>query len=203
MGCSTGDPECADDEKPVHQVEIRSGFWLARTEVTVEQYARMAVDEARPTAGDADLPATEMNWSAAKAYCERIGGRLATEAEWEYAARGGTSTRYYGTLTDIAWFADNSENGPRPVGQKAPNAFGLHDMLGNVSEWVRDRYYNAYDDTSEPDAVEEPLASNATAVARGGSWVSAATGVRVSRRLQAEPDGQEVHIGVRCAIDRL
>jgi formylglycine-generating enzyme required for sulfatase activity len=76
-------------------------------------------------------------------------------------------------------------------------------MLGNASEWVRDRYYNAYDDTSDPEAVEEPLAGNASGVARGGSWVSDANGVRVSRRLEMLPDAEESHIGFRCAIDRL
>jgi formylglycine-generating enzyme required for sulfatase activity len=76
-------------------------------------------------------------------------------------------------------------------------------MLGNVSEWVRDRYYNAYDDSSHPSVVEEPLAGNASGVARGGSWVSEAPGVRVSRRLEMPPDAEEPHIGFRCALDRL
>jgi formylglycine-generating enzyme required for sulfatase activity len=76
-------------------------------------------------------------------------------------------------------------------------------MLGNVSEWVRDRYYSAYDDTSDPFAVEEPLAGNASGVARGGSWVSEADGVRSSRRLEMLPDAEEPHIGFRCASDQL
>ena len=76
-------------------------------------------------------------------------------------------------------------------------------MLGNVSEWVLDRYYNAYDEASDPGHPDLPLAGNASAVARGGSWVSDASGVRVSRRLEMPPDAQEPHIGVRCAADRL
>lgn len=76
-------------------------------------------------------------------------------------------------------------------------------MLGNVSEWVLDRYFNTYDDTSDPADVEQPLAANAFAVARGGSWVSDANGVRVSRRLEMFPDAEEPHIGFRCAVDRL
>jgi formylglycine-generating enzyme required for sulfatase activity len=79
---------------------------------------------------------TELNWAEAKAYCVAVGGRLPSEAEWEYAARGGTTVRYYDSLPAIAWFADNSGEQLHPVGLKAPNAFGLYDMLGNASEWV-------------------------------------------------------------------
>jgi formylglycine-generating enzyme required for sulfatase activity len=186
MGCSTGDPACEEDEKPTHTVEIPQGFWLARTERSVD-----------------GLPVTGVSWAAAKSYCASVGGRLPTEAEWEYAARAGTSTRYYDSLPAIAWFSDNSGDGPQKVGGKTPNAFGLHDMLGNVSEWVLDRYYNAYDETSDPIKVEEPRAGNASGVARGGSWVSDADGVRVSRRLPMEPDAEEPHIGLRCAVDAL
>jgi formylglycine-generating enzyme required for sulfatase activity len=88
-----------------------------------------------------------------------------------------------------------------PVGMKALNAFGLYDMLGNASEWVRDRYYNRYDDASDATTVEEPLAGNASGVARSGSWLSDAEGVRASRRLELLPDTQESHVGFRCAID--
>jgi hypothetical protein len=149
------------------------------------------------------LPATGMPWAAAKSYCQAVGGRLPTEAEWEYAARAGTSTRYYDSLPATAWFSDNSDGGPHPVGGKTPNAYGLHDMLGNVSEWVLDRYYSAYDEASDPANVEEPLAGNASGVARGGSWVSDEEGVRVSRRLEMPPDAEEPHIGFRCVVDQL
>jgi formylglycine-generating enzyme required for sulfatase activity len=186
MGCSAGDPACEDDEKPPHIVEIARGFWMARTERSVD-----------------GLPVTAASWAAAKSYCQSVGGRLPTEAEWEYAARAGTSTRYYDSLPAIAWFSDNSDEGPHPVGGKTANAYGLYDMLGNVSEWVLDRYYNAYDETSDPASVEEPLAGNASGVARGGSWVSDADGVRVSRRLEMPPDAEEPHIGFRCVVDEL
>jgi formylglycine-generating enzyme required for sulfatase activity len=77
-------------------------------------------------------------------------------------------------------------------------------MLGNVAEWVRDRYYsNAYGDPGQPEEIEEPLSGNASGVARGGSWVSDADGIRVSRRLEVLPDAEEPHVGFRCAIDRL
>ena len=203
MGCSAGDSACEKDEGPSHQVEIRRGFWLARTEVSARQFRARAARQRPSTAAASGLPATAVSWAAAKSYCDAVGGRLPTEAEWEYAARAGTATRYYDALPAIAWFAGNTDDAPRPVAGRQPNAFGLYDMLGNVSEWVLDRYYNAYDDTSDPDTVEQPLAGNAFGVARGGSWVSDPSGVRVSRRLEMFPDAEEPHIGFRCASDRL
>ena len=204
MGCSAGDPSCEDDEKPSHPVDISRGFWLARTEVTAAQYRKAGTAPgADREAGDEALPAAAVTWAAAKAYCAGVGGRLPAEAEWEYAARAGTATPYYDSLPAIAWFSDTSDDRPRPVGTKAPNAFGLHDMLGNVSEWVRDRYYNAYDEGADHSTIEEPLAGNASAVARGGSWLSDTRGVRVSRRLEMPPDAEEPHIGFRCAIEEL
>jgi formylglycine-generating enzyme required for sulfatase activity len=203
MGCSAGDSACEKDEGPSHQVEIRRGFWLARTEVSTRQFSDRAAGRRPTTASATGLPATGVSWTAAKSYCQAVGGRLPTEAEWEYAARAGTSTRYYDSLPAIAWFSGNTEEAPRPVAGRKPNAFGLYDMLGNVSEWVLDRYYNAYDDTGDPDTVEQPLAGNAFGVARGGSWVSDPSGVRVSRRLEMVPDAEEPHIGFRCAADRL
>jgi formylglycine-generating enzyme required for sulfatase activity len=195
MGCSEGDPACGSDEQPVHEVEIARGFWLATSEVTAAQYRKAKEDGARPAAA--------VSWAAAKAYCAAAGGRLPTEAEWEYAARAGSRSRYYGQLDAIAWYQANSDDQPHPVARKTPNAFGLYDMLGNVSEWVLDRYYNAYDETSDPQKPDQPLAGNASAVARGGSWVSDARGIRVSRRLEMPPDAEEPHIGFRCAADRL
>ena len=207
MGCSAGDPACEKDEGPSHQVEIRRGFWLARTEVSERQFRDRASGRRPSSTSATGLPATGVSWMTAKSYCQAVGGRLPTEAEWEYAARAGTATRYYDSLPAIAWFSGNTDEAPRPVGGKNPNAFGLYDMLGNVSEWVLDRYYNAYDDTSgpgsDPSGVEQPLAGNAFGVARGGSWVSDPNGVRVSRRLEMFPDAEEPHVGFRCASERL
>jgi formylglycine-generating enzyme required for sulfatase activity len=181
---------------------MKSGFWIARTETTRAQYAKATSAGGMRQDTPGDLPMTGVSWEAAKAYCASVGGRLPSEVEWEYAARAGATTRYYGALADVAWFADNAADQVHPVGTKAPNALGLHDMLGNVSEWVRDRYYNAYDDTADPVVVEEPLAGNTLGVARGGSWVSDADGVRLSRRLEMYPDAEEAHIGFRCAMDQ-
>ena len=204
MGCSAGDPACDMDEQPTRTVTIARGFWLGRTEVTRGAY-RASRGGARSGQSDSDgnLPVADVSWADAKAYCAAVGGRLPTEAEWEYAARAGTSTRYYAPPAESAWFEDNADGAPHPVATRLPNAFQLYDMLGNVSEWVRDRYYNRYDDSSEPDAIVEPVAPNASATARGGSWISDAEGVRLSRRLPMEPDAEEPHVGFRCVVETL
>ena len=133
MGCSAQDSECKDNEKPTHQVNMEKGFWLGQTEVTVTAYRRFAAKSARHSpAGEGTLPVSGVSWADAKEYCAAMGVRLPTEAEWEYAARAGNSQPYYGVISDIAWYADNSGDAPHTVGTKQPNAFGLYDMLGNV-----------------------------------------------------------------------
>ena len=205
MGCSAQDSECEDDEKPAHQVVIAKGFWMGQTEVTSAAYKKFNpkfVPYQQCSAGD--FPVCGVYWAEAKNYCAATGGRLPTEAEWEYAARAGSPYPYYGVISEIAWYAKNSDDAPHPVGKKQPNAFGLYDMLGNVSEWVLDRYYNKYYDDSiatGPD-VELPLAANASTVARGGFWESEAAGLRVSRRLEQEKEITSIPIGFRCARDQ-
>jgi formylglycine-generating enzyme required for sulfatase activity len=205
MGCSEQDSECKDDEKPTHQVVIEKGFWMGQTEVTIAAYKKfnpkfVPHDPSSP----GNLPVCGVSWADAKNYCAAMGGRLPTEAEWEYAARGGNSQPFYGAISKIAWYGANSFEGPHPVGKKQPNAFGLYDMLGNVSEWVLDRYFNkySYDSVATGPEVEQPLASNATAVARGGFWQSDVAGLRVSHRLEQEKEGDDIPIGFRCARDR-
>jgi formylglycine-generating enzyme required for sulfatase activity len=199
MGCSAGDPACEPDEMPSHVVRITAGLWLARTEVPLSRYAAAAAAASGATRPAEDLPATEVTWAEAKSYCTSIGGRLPTEAEWEYAARAGTTERYYDSLGSIAWYDDNSGDRVHAVAGKGANAFGLYDMLGNVYEWVLDRYYNKYDDTDT--TVEEPLAANASGVARGGAWTSGANDVRVTNRLALPPDAAEPNVGFRCALN--
>jgi formylglycine-generating enzyme required for sulfatase activity len=205
MGCSAADSECKDDEKPAHKVEIPTGFWLGQTEVTNAAYRKAAPAKASKATGDSKFPIQGLSWPEAKAYCGATGGRLPTEAEWEYAARGGTREAYYDVPSKIAWYSKNGGGLPHAVGMKEPNQFGLYDVLGNVSEWVLDRYYNKYD--VEADAVgphvDQPLAGNATAVSRGGFWDAELASIRVSHRAEQPNDEGVETAGLRCANDHL
>jgi formylglycine-generating enzyme required for sulfatase activity len=202
MGCSPGDTECKVDETPSHLVDVPGGFWLGQTEVTNAAYHRvMTSSKFRPN--QANLPVSGISWRQAKAYCAAIGGRLPAEAEWEYAARGGTTGVYYGVPSKIAWFASNSGGASHDVATRQPNAYGLYDMLGNVSEWVLDRYYQKYDiEAPAIGKVEQPLASNASALARGGFWESEVQNIRVTRRAEMDNEDPAPMVGIRCVIER-
>lgn len=202
MGCSVGDSECRPDETPTHLVEIPRAFWLGQTEVTNGAYHRVIPTSAAGSQ-DANLPAVRLSWLDAKAYCAAVGGRLPVEAEWEYAARGGTAGTYYGIPSKIAWFGSNSGGTLHEAGALQPNAYGLYDMLGNASEWVLDRYYNKYDvEAPALGNVDQPLAPNAMALTRGGFWESDVSGIRVSRRVEMEKDEPAPMGGVRCVVER-
>jgi eukaryotic-like serine/threonine-protein kinase len=201
MGCSAGDSECKSDEAPNHLVRIPAGFWISQTEVTNAAYWRI-VPSANFPANEARLPVVDVSWAEAKTYCAAIGGRLPTEAEWEYAARAGSTSPYYGDPSEIAWYAANSGQDRHEVGTKKPNAFGLYDTLGNASEWVLDRYYDKYDpESAAVGKVDEPLAGNASALTRGGYWESEAANIRVSHRFPMDKDEPGPMAGIRCVSD--
>ena len=204
MGCSSGDDQCSPDEKPAHAVKIPAGFWLARTEVPIAAYRTYAArQKILQPSGEGQLPVTGVSWEDANKYCAAVGGRLPAEAEWEYAARAGESLPYYGAPSEIAWYADNSGEVLHLVRKKAPNAFGLHDMLGNAGEWVLDRYYNRYD-LSAPaigPKIEQPLLPNASATARGGFFAGALETIRVSRRVAQLSGEASPVVGMRCVAN--
>jgi formylglycine-generating enzyme required for sulfatase activity len=202
MGCSPGDTQCQPDESPSHLVELPNGFWLGQTEVTNAAYHRVVPSASFP-ANEANLPKVGLSRPEAQAYCAAVGGRLPSEAEWEYAARGGVAGPYYGVPSKIAWYAANSDGVRHEVATKLPNAYGLHDMLGSASEWVLDRYYNKYDiEAPAIGNVEQPRAPNATAVMRGGFWESEAENIRASHRAEQEKDLPVPMAGVRCVAER-
>ena len=181
MGCSPGDDECRDNEKPPHAEQVANGFWLAQTEVT--QAAWKKVMNNNPSYFKSDqLPVEQVDWYQAGDYCKAIGGRLPTEKEWEYAARAGATGARYGPLDAVAWYDNNSGGTTHPVGLKQANAFGLYDMLGNVWEWTADNYGPA----------------GQGKVVRGGSRGSYAGSVRASLRGVDGPSIRNSYLGFRC-----
>jgi formylglycine-generating enzyme required for sulfatase activity len=200
MGCSPGDNECADNEKPAHTVTISRGFWMGQTEVTVGAYDRFKRrgGGTMPSGDDPDKqPVMYIPWNDAVACCRWAGGRLPTEAEWEYAARAGTAGARYGNLDAVAWYGRNNGGRPHAVGQKEPNAFRLYDMLGNVlgmvADWYGDKYYGA----SKPRDPRGPP-SGEFRVVRGGSWGVDPQLVRASRRGRSLPNVSYGNLGFRC-----
>jgi formylglycine-generating enzyme required for sulfatase activity len=170
---------------------------MKRTEVTVGEYPEYANSGAAPVS-DPELPITGISWDQAEAYCKSTGGRLPTEAEWEYAARAGTTGRFYGRLDDIAWFGgDTPDSAPQKVALKVPNAFGLYDMLGNVAEWVNDWYDAAYYGISPRDNPQGPSLGGGRVV-RGGSFLDGSDLLRVSRRDSRPPSATPANVGFRC-----
>jgi serine/threonine protein kinase/formylglycine-generating enzyme required for sulfatase activity len=197
MGCSPGDPNCDSDESPAHEVTISKGFWIGATEVTQAAYENVVGHNPSNFKG-ADLPVETVNWHLADSYCKAVGMSLPTEAEWEYAARGGSSRGRYGKLDDVAWWGVISEKKTHQVAQKQPNAYGLYDLLGNVAEWTASWYgpYEAGAATDPPGPTEGQYRT-----ARGGSWQGGMKNSRVSSRLPRLPGARGPYIGLRCAGD--
>ena len=204
MGCSPGDTDCYSDEKPPHSVTL-SPFEMLETEVTEAQYLAVTGDDPScdyGAGGGPDSPVECVDWYEAKDFCEAVGGRLCTEAEWEYAARGGTTTKYYcgnssGCLDGIAWWDDNSGSHKHDVKGKAPNAYGLYDMLGNVWEWTADWYSSGYYSASPANNPKGPN-SGSHRVARGGRFDVNVGGLRVSSRYDVYPSAVGDVLGLRC-----
>jgi len=194
MGCSPGDNDCDDDEKPAHRVTITKGFWLGQTPVTQQGYQRVIGQNPSNFKG-ASLPVETVDWNEAEAYCLAIGGRLPTEAEWEYAARAGSTGARYGNVDEIAWHSGNSDSKTHEVGQKLPNAFGLFDMLGNVWQWTADRFGD-YPSGAQSDP--SGAVSGQGRSLRGRSWGSFSRTVRVSDRVRGGPGGRSNSVGLRC-----
>jgi formylglycine-generating enzyme required for sulfatase activity len=198
MGCSPGDNDCFPAEEPRHQVTITKGFWMGQTEVTQAAYERVIGSNPSGFKGTS-LPVETINWDEARAYCVAVDMRLPTEAEWEYAARGGNSSARYGPLDAVAWYASNSGGKTHDVGQKQANAYGLHDMLGNVWEWIAD-WAEKYSSSSVTDP--QGPSGRIEKVLRGDSWSwFVPMGARASSRDWSEPYVRNNFIGVRCAGD--
>jgi formylglycine-generating enzyme required for sulfatase activity len=211
MGSNKGRPS----EQPIHSVVITRGFYLGKYPVTNEQYARFLAT--RPPGiktpeywdyrkfNQPQQPVVGVSWNDAVAFCRWMGGRLPTEAEWEYACRAGCPHEYcFGDdeklLGDYAWFIQNSDDQTQPVGGKLPNAWGLHDMHGNVWEWCQDRYESSYYRRS-PDQDPRGPDSGSFRVLRGGSWDDVPSVVRCARRSSSTPDSRGLNVGFRLVLE--
>jgi len=203
MGCSPGDGDCRKDEMPAHPVTITRGFWMGQTAVTQAAHQRVKGSNPGSVKGN-QRPVVEVNWYDAVAYCSAVGMRLPTEAEWEYAARAGSSASRYGDLDLVAWWAGNSGNQLHDVAQKQPNGWGLFDMLGNVWQWTADWYSEDYYNQS-PSRDPKGPPSGTQMVARGGAFHTRGDFVRVSHRGHDGdlPSHVSKVLGFRCSGEKL
>ncbi len=189
--------KAAEDEIP-HTVHL-SAYSIDKYEVTQEQFEKIMGNNPSDFHGE-KLPVEQVTWYEARDYCKQVGKRLPTEAEWEKAARAGTSTRYFwGDAIDsgYAWYWDNSQRTTHPVGTRQPNAIELYDMSGNVWEWVADYYDDNYYPASPKANPAGPFTSKYRVI-RGGSWRDLADVLRTTRRNYDLPVGRFNHIGFRC-----
>lgn len=204
MGSSDGD----SDEKPIHQVTL-SAFSIGRYEVTQEEW--QAVMGSNPSFfNGTNLPVERVSWNDCQTFIHRLNQmtgmsfRLPTEAEWEFAARGGNKSLHYkysgsDEISSVAWYWGNSGSKTHPVGQKSPNELGIYDMSGNVWEWCVDWYGRKFYKRSPLSNPNGP-AEGSYRVGRGGGWSSNAGGCRVSNRGSDSPADRNDGIGLRLAL---
>lgn len=200
MGSS--DPEAYDDEKPVHAENVAT-FYIGRTEVTQDLW--LAVMGSNPSNfRGGNLPVEQVSWTECQAFCERLRQltgrqfRLPTEAEWEYAARGGNRSRGYkysggNDLYYLGWYGDNSGGTTHPVGTKQANELGIYDMSGNVWEWTSDLWSSNYSSYRNG-------GSGSDRVIRGGGWSRGVRDCRSASRYCNSPSARGRGLGLRLAF---
>jgi formylglycine-generating enzyme required for sulfatase activity len=203
MGCSAGDNQCEDAEKPAHRVRITRGFEIGKYEVTQAMWESVMGSNPSHFKRFPNRPVERVTWDDIQEFLQRLNARkdgyryrLPTEAEWEYAARAGSAGPYSGPLKDVAWYRGNSDEQTHDVGQKQPNTWGLYDVHGNVWERVlgsRRRYtLNPQNDPAGP-------AAKHLGVVRGGSWYGDPRDARASHRPGGvASNGRSTGVGFRC-----
>jgi WD40 repeat protein/serine/threonine protein kinase/transposase-like protein len=215
MGSPDSDGDAQSEEKPQHLVRITRPFYLGVYPVTQSQYEALMGSNPSGFQGDGNRPVEQASWEDANTFCRKLSEamrekwrgfvcRLPTEAEWEFACRAGTSTRYcFGEdaarLGEYAWFRDNASGTTHPVGQKKPNAWGLYDMHGNVWEWCQDLYDEKYYAGSQVDDPAGPTQASRR-VFRGGCWFNYAWYCRSANRDWDEPAFRINYLGFRVAL---
>ncbi len=191
MGSPDSDPDAQSSEKPQHQVKVNS-FAIGKYPVTQAQYQAVMGTNPSRFQNNPQNPVENVSWDDAQAFCRKLSQitgktyRLPTEAEWEYACRAGTTTRFYfgddaNQLGDYAWYEGNSGGTTHPVGQKKPNAWGLYDISGNVWEWCEDNWHSTYENAPK-DGSAWLTNDNDFKILRGGSWVVIPNGCRSASR---------------------
>ena len=195
------------NEKPTHSVTV-SDFYIGKYEITQAQWIAVMGSNPSNFQGD-NLPVEKVSWNDIQEFIQKLNAqtgkkfRLPTEAEWEYAARGGSQSKGYkysgsNNISDVAWYEDNSNSKTHPVGQKTPNELGIYDMSGNVYEWCQDWYNSsAYSSSSQTNPTGP--SSGSYRVLRGGSWFNGAGNCRVSNRGGYTPDYRSNSYGFRLA----
>jgi formylglycine-generating enzyme required for sulfatase activity len=222
MGCqgSSRDGECYDWEKPPHEVTVQD-FYIGKYEVTQAEWRRVMGSNPPElyNTGCDQCPVERVSWNDVQEFIKKLNAqtgknyRLPTEAEWEYAARGGAKSKGYlysgsNTVADVAWYDGNAKSGntngsqktTRPVGTRVANELGIHDMSGNVWEWVEDDWHGNFSGapTDGRAWVDSSRASNR--VGRGGSWVFTALHCRAAYRYCYTPANRSDFIGFRLAL---
>jgi len=192
-----------DADEVRHRVRLTKRFLMAATEVTQAQWQKVMPDNPSNFRA-ADLPVERVSWNDAMEFCRKLNEqeakryRLPTEAEWEYACRAGTTGPYAGNLERMAWYTQNTGGTTHPVATKQANAWGLHDMHGNVAEWCAD-WYGDYPAGS---VAEPPRPANGSSrVLRGGSWFGLTGGTRSAARGWNERDRPLASVGFRPCAD--
>jgi formylglycine-generating enzyme required for sulfatase activity len=204
MGCTSEQSNCYSREKPKHTVTL-SSFNIGKYEVTQAQW--QAVMGANPSyfKDCPNCPVENVSWNDVQEFIKKLNSmtgknyRLPTEAEWEYAVRGGKNYEYSGSrkINAVAWYDDNSGNKTHIVGTKQPNGYGIYDMSGNVWEWCSD-WYGSYSSSSQTNPAGP--SSGSGRVLRGGGWNNEAAGCRVAYRYGFSPDARYNTCGFRLVL---
>ena len=208
-GTSEQGSDAKSDEKPIHSVTL-SSYYICKYEVTQALWRAVMGSNPSNFKGD-NLPVESVSWNECQTFINRLNSyagrnfRLPTEAEWEFAARGGNYSRRYkysgsNYIGDVAWYYDNSGSRTHPVGTKQPNELGLYDMSGNVLEWCSD-WYGSYSSYSQNNPIG--LNSGSGRVIRGGCWFIGAWGCRSSDRANFAPGVSDAVLGLRLVLSQL
>ena len=210
MGCTDEQNECGNAEYPVHEVTV-SSFYLGKYEVTQVLYEAVMGENPSDFKDCPNCPVESVSWSEAVAFARQLSAmtgqryRLPTEAEWEYAARGGSKTqafRYSGgdSLALVGWYENNSDSKTHPVGGKGANELGIYDMSGNVWEWCIDWNDGDYYENSPATNPQGPEQGK-NRVLRGGCWSWPEKHSRITRRSGSGPDSRGNQIGFRVVLN--